>query len=114
MPWRSFHWPGYMKPETASRAIRRGLIFGTAWPNGAARESNFHDYEMLRIDECPKIETHIVNSGEPLGGAGEPGTPAIAPALANAIFDATGARVRALPIKNYDFNFRIEETDEVG
>ncbi|MEJ2131378.1 MAG: hypothetical protein P8Y95_07110 [Gammaproteobacteria bacterium] len=69
---------------------------------------------MLRIDETPKIDTHIVNSGHPAGGAGEPGTPAIAPALANAIFDATGARVRALPIKNYDFSFTIEETDELG
>jgi isoquinoline 1-oxidoreductase beta subunit len=111
-----------INPDGLIQQMESGIIYGLTAAlygeitieNGAVRESNFHDYEMLRIDECPKIETHIVNSGEPLGGAGEPGTPAIAPALANAIFDATGARVRALPIKNYDFNFRIEETDEVG
>jgi isoquinoline 1-oxidoreductase beta subunit len=70
---------------------------------GAVAQSNFHDYEMLRIDEAPDIETYIINSGESIGGAGEPGTPAIAPALANAIFDATGRRIRELPIKIHDF-----------
>jgi isoquinoline 1-oxidoreductase beta subunit len=70
---------------------------------GAVAQSNFHDYEMLRIDEAPDIETYIINSGESIGGAGEPGTPAISPALANAIFDATGRRIRELPIKIHDF-----------
>jgi isoquinoline 1-oxidoreductase beta subunit len=54
-----------------------------------------------------RIETQIVESGEALGGAGEPGTPAIAPALANAIFAATGTRIRELPVKKYDLEFRI-------
>ena len=57
---------------------------------------------MLRMNESPDIETYIINSGEKIGGAGEPGTPAIAPALVNAIFDATGIRIRELPVKLHD------------
>ncbi len=59
------------------------------------------------------IETHIINSGAAWGGAGEPGTPAIAPALTNAIFNATGTRIRQLPVKNYDLRYRIQEPEEV-
>jgi isoquinoline 1-oxidoreductase subunit beta len=61
-------------------------------------QSNFHDYPILRTNEAPEIFVTIVNSGEQMGGAGEPGTPPIAPAVANAIFAATGKRVRKLPI----------------
>jgi len=61
-------------------------------------QSNFHDYQILRTNEAPEIFVTIVNSGEQMGGAGEPGTPPIAPAVANAIFAATGKRVRKLPI----------------
>ncbi len=57
---------------------------------------------MLRMNESPDIETFIINSGERIGGAGEPGTPAIAPALANAIFDASGHRIRELPVSRHD------------
>ena len=71
---------------------------------GAVAQSNFHDYPMLRIDKTPAIETHIINGGDTLGGAGEPGTPPIAPALANAIFDATGIRIRELPIRKHDLD----------
>ena len=66
---------------------------------GAVVESNFHDYPVLRMDDAPAIETYIIDSGDVLGGAGEPGTPTIAPALTNAIFDATGMRIRQLPIR---------------
>jgi isoquinoline 1-oxidoreductase beta subunit len=55
------------------------------------------------MSKAPVIETHIINSGEAMGGAGEPGTPPIAPALANAIFNATGERIRQLPVKNAIF-----------
>jgi isoquinoline 1-oxidoreductase beta subunit len=65
---------------------------------GAVEQSNFHDYPMLRMNEAPAIETYIINSGNSLGGAGEPGTPPIAPAVTNAIFNATGIRIRELPI----------------
>ena len=62
------------------------------------RQSNFHDYEALRISAAPVIETHIINSGHDIGGVGEPGTPPAAPALANAVFAATGKRIRDLPL----------------
>ena len=65
-------------------------------------QSNFHDYPMLRIDEMPLIEVHILPSTEPPGGVGEPGTPPIAPAVANGVFAATGTRVRTLPIRPED------------
>ena len=70
--------------------------------NGRVKQSNFHDYSVLRIDEMPVIETVIVNGGGPFGGGGEPGTPPLAPALANAIFDATGMRIRELPVSKHD------------
>ena len=69
---------------------------------GRVKQSNFHDYSVLRIDEMPVIETVIVNGGGPFGGGGEPSTPPLAPALANAIFDATGRRIRELPVSKHD------------
>ncbi len=74
-------------------------LFGEiTFANGRVEQSNFHDYRILRLNEAPEIEVRIINSGEQMGGAGEPGTPPIAPAVANAIFAATGKRVRKLPI----------------
>jgi isoquinoline 1-oxidoreductase beta subunit len=69
---------------------------------GAVAQSNFHDYPMLRMDKAPDVETHIINSGEAFGGAGEPGTPPIAAALTNAIYNATGIRIRELPVRQHD------------
>jgi len=65
---------------------------------GRVKQSNFHDYQMVRLAEMPKIEVYIVPSSDAQGGVGEPGTPPIAPAVCNAIFAATGKRVRKLPI----------------
>ncbi len=101
-----------MHPDGMKAQMESGIIYGLTaalYSNitirrGAVAQSNFHDYPMLRIDESPEIETHIINSGERLGGAGEPGTPAIAPALANAIFDATGKRIRELPVSLHDLS----------
>ena len=73
---------------------------------GAVEQSNFHDYPILRMSEAPTIETHIINSGKSLGGGGEPGTPPIAPAVTNAIFDATGIRIRELPILKQSLSLR--------
>ena len=70
--------------------------------NGSVKQSNFHDYPVLRIDEMPAIDTVIVNGGGALGGGGEPGTPPLAPALANAIYAAIGARIRELPLAKHD------------
>jgi len=64
---------------------------------GAVQQSNFHDYRVLRIEEMPKVEVHIVPSSEAPTGVGEPGVPPIGPAVANAVFAATGRRVRNLP-----------------
>jgi isoquinoline 1-oxidoreductase beta subunit len=66
---------------------------------GRVKQSNFHDYPMLRIDEAPEMEVHILNSGEAAGGLGEPGVPTVAPAVCNAIFALTGTRVRSLPLR---------------
>lgn len=86
--------------------IQGGLLFGLSaalfseitLQGGAIEQSNFHDYRMLRINESPPIEVHTVKSGEAPGGLGEVGTAIAAPALANAIFAATGVRLRALPV----------------
>ena len=98
---------GYvMNPDGFRNQIEGGIVFGLTAAlygeidlvDGAAKQSNFHDYKMLRMDETPAIEVAIVNSGTvPVGGAGEPGTPPAAPALANAIFAATGTRLREMP-----------------
>jgi isoquinoline 1-oxidoreductase beta subunit len=66
---------------------------------GRVQQSNFDDYPLLRIDEMPVVESYIVPSTEKMGGMGEPGVPPIAPALCNAIFAATGKRIRNLPIR---------------
>ena len=105
-------------PDGVRAQMESGTIYGLTAAlhgeitiaNGAVVQGNFHDYEMVRMDEAPRIETVIINSDGPMGGAGEPGTPAIAPALANAVFAATGTRMRELPVKKYDLKFRINES----
>ena len=66
--------------------------------NGRVEQSNFDNYQVLRMNEAPAIEVHIVRNTEAPGGMGEPGTSAIVPAVANAIFAATGKRLRKLPV----------------
>ncbi len=70
--------------------------------NGAIEQSNFDDYKMLRMPELPEIDVEIVQSNNPATGVGEPGVPVIAPALINAIFNATGKRYRSLPLSDFD------------
>jgi isoquinoline 1-oxidoreductase beta subunit len=79
----------------ALTAVHYGAI---TLDKGRVQQTNFHDYKMLRIDEMPQVEVHILDSGEAAGGLGEPGVPSVAPAVTNAIFAATGKRVRTLPI----------------
>jgi isoquinoline 1-oxidoreductase beta subunit len=67
--------------------------------DGKVQQINFHDYPVLRLDEMPKVEVHIVPSTEQMGGCGEPGTPPIAPAVGNALFALTGKRLRSLPFR---------------
>jgi isoquinoline 1-oxidoreductase beta subunit len=77
-----------------SAALKEKIEFA----GGGVKSSNFADYELLRMSEAPEVEVHIVKSGEKLGGIGEPGVPPVAPAVANAVFKATGARLRRLPM----------------
>jgi len=99
-----------MHPDGMRAQMESGIIYGLTAAlysdisirRGSVAQSNFHDYPMLRMHESPEIETTIINSGERVGGAGEPGTPAIAPALVNAIFNATGKRIRELPVRLHD------------
>ena len=111
-----------ISPDGITAQVESAIIYGLTAAlhgeitieNGAVAQSNFHDYEAVRMDTAPKIETHIINSGYAIGGAGEPGTPGIAPALANAVFDATGIRVRNLPLNQFNLRFRVEEAGVVG
>ena len=99
-----------VNPDTVAAQMEGGIVFGlTAALKGAitleggrVQQSNFHDYAMLRINEMPAVEVHIVPSREAVGGTGEPGVPPIAPAVCNAIFAATGKRIRRLPIRAQD------------
>jgi isoquinoline 1-oxidoreductase beta subunit len=105
-------------PDGFIAQMESGIIYGLAAAmtgevtieNGAVTQSNFNDYPVTRMNEAPKIETHIINSGNPPGGAGEPSTPVIAPAVTNAIFNATGIRIRQLPISKNDLRETIRQT----
>ena len=77
--------------------------------DGQVAESNFHDYKMLRMFEMPKISVHLIKSGAPMGGIGEPATPPIAPAVANALYALTKKRLRTLP-----FDLSKEPTSQGG
>jgi isoquinoline 1-oxidoreductase subunit beta len=69
-----------------------------SFKDGRVQQSNFHDYQVLRLDEMPVVEVHIVPSTDKMGGVGEPGVPPIAPAVANAVAALTGQRLRELPL----------------
>jgi isoquinoline 1-oxidoreductase beta subunit len=97
-----------VNPDTVKAQIEGGIILGLTaaqfgeitLKNGRVEQSNFNDYRALRINEAPMIEVHLVINAEAPGGIGEPGTVGIAPAVANAIFAATGKRIRKLPVKD--------------
>lgn len=97
-----------VNPATVIQQMQGGIVYGLSaalkgeitLAHGRVQQSNFHDYDALRIDEMPEIDVHIVASTELApGGIGETSTPAIAPAVANAVFRATGRPVRKLPIR---------------
>ena len=95
-----------VNPDSVKAQMEGSIVFGLTaalygaitLKDGKVQQSNFHNYKMLRMDEMPAVEVYILPSTESPGGVGEPGTPPIAPAVTNAIFDATGKRVRRLPI----------------
>ncbi|MEP6748264.1 MAG: xanthine dehydrogenase family protein molybdopterin-binding subunit [Bacteroidota bacterium] len=97
-----------VNPDGVRAQMESGIIFGITMAlygeisieNGMVQQSNFHDYRIARMNEAPAIDVYIVSSTEKMGGAGEPCVPPTAPALANAIFAATGKRLRKLPFGN--------------
>jgi isoquinoline 1-oxidoreductase beta subunit len=102
-------------PDNIRAQLEGGMVYGLAavlrgeisLANGAVQQSNFTDYPMLTMSEMPTVESYIVASTEAPGGIGEPGTGPIAPALANAIYAATGNRIRSLPLSKHDFTFSV-------
>jgi len=100
-----------VNPDGFKAQMESGIIYGLTAAlygditiaDGAVEQSNFHDYQMVRMDNAPEIDVTIIESEARIGGAGEPGTPPISPAVTNAIFKATGKRVRQLPLMNHDF-----------
>jgi isoquinoline 1-oxidoreductase beta subunit len=95
-----------VNPDTVRAQVMGGIIFGLSAAlygditveRGRIQQSNFHDYRMVRIHEAPPVDVHIITNNEKPGGIGEPGTTAAIPCLANAIADATGIRLRKMPI----------------
>jgi len=97
----------YVNPGIIAAQLEGGAIFGASaalyqeltFENGRLQQTNFHTFPVMRMNECPEIDTYIVESNEKSGGIGEPGVPCTAPAIANAVFAATGKRIRKLPIR---------------
>jgi isoquinoline 1-oxidoreductase subunit beta len=95
-----------VNPDIIAAQMESAVVFGLSaglydaitLKDGQVEQGNFDDYPLLAMDETPRVEVHIVRSTEAPGGIGEPGVPPVAPAVANAVFDATGARVRRLPM----------------
>ncbi len=95
-----------INPDTVQAQIQSGIIFGATaalygeitLKDGRVEQTNFDTYQMLRMNETPTIEVHVVESTEPPGGMGETGTSAIVPAIANAVFAAAGRRLRKMPV----------------
>src|SRR5450759_636769 len=100
-----------INPDGVRQQIEGGIVYGLSaalhgaitLETGRVMQSNFHDYAPLRFSEMPRVEVHIVASGEPPTGIGEPGTPPIAPAVANAVFTLTGKRLRRMPFDQESF-----------
>lgn len=96
-----------INPDIIEAQMQGGMGFGLSaalyseltLDQGRVVQSNFNDYQILRIDQMPEVAVYIVPSAEPPTGVGEPATPVIAPAVANAVFAATGQRLRKLPLR---------------
>ncbi|UPG87613.1 molybdopterin-dependent oxidoreductase [Luteibacter aegosomatis] len=110
-----------INPSSVEAQVQGGLLFGLSaalfngitLKDGMIEQSNFHDYRTLRIDETPTLDVHVVKSGESPGGLGEVGTAIAAPALANAIFAATGIRLTELPVSRTPLNASKDVLNDV-
>jgi isoquinoline 1-oxidoreductase subunit beta len=97
----------YVNPGIIAAQTEGGAIFGASaalfqeltFEKGRLQQTNFNSFPVMRMNECPEIQTHIVDNHEKSGGIGEPGVPCAAPAIANAVFAVTGKRIRKLPIR---------------
>src|SRR5438128_5824661 len=97
----------YVNPGIIAAQLEGGAIFGASaalyqemtFDNGRLQQTNFHSFPMVRMNDSPTVETHVIESSEKSGGIGEPGVPCAAPAIANAVAALTGKRIRKLPIR---------------
>jgi isoquinoline 1-oxidoreductase beta subunit len=98
-----------INPDRVKSQLEGAIIFGLSlatmgeitFKDGKVEQSNFHDYPLLRLPQCPDIETYIIESTAKPAGVGEPGVPPVAPSLTNAIFAASGIRYRDLPLNKH-------------
>lgn len=106
-----------VNPDTVQAQLQGGVLYGLSaalygeikLSDGRVEQSNFNDYRVVRLADAPRVETHVIRSGAPMGGIGEPGTPAAAPAVANAVFAATGKRLRNMPFNLDKFPGRDQD-----
>jgi isoquinoline 1-oxidoreductase subunit beta len=99
-----------VNPDTVKAQMEGCVVFGLSaalygeitFEKGRVKEGNFHNYKVVRMNEMPEVEVHIVESTEKMGGVGEPGVPPVAPAVMNALYKLTGKRVRSLPLRPAD------------
>ena len=104
-----------VNPDTIKAQMEGCVVFGLtaalygeiSFENGKVKQRNFHDYRMVRMNEMPVVEVHIMDSKEKMGGVGEPGVPPVAPAVMNALFTLTGKRVRKLPLQPDDLKKKV-------
>jgi isoquinoline 1-oxidoreductase beta subunit len=104
-----------VNPDTIKAQMEGCVVFGLtaalygeiSFENGRVKQRNFHDYKMVRMNEMPVVEVHIMDSKEKMGGVGEPGVPPVAPAVMNALFTLTGKRVRRLPLQPDDLKKKV-------
>ena len=97
----------YVNPGIIEAQLQGAVVFALSaalygeltFADGKVQQRNFNDYQMVRMNEAPEVEVYIVKNNEKSGGIGEPGVPCTAPAVCNAIFAATGKRIRKLPIR---------------
>jgi len=98
-----------LDPRNIESQLQGAVVFGLSaaifgeitFDKGAVEQTNFHRYEAVRMAQAPRIDVKVLALGGPIRGIGEPGTPPAAPALANAIFNATGQRIRELPLRKH-------------